>query len=90
MTENQIWQIFNGGIYGIGLDRANVHLMLVGIVMVIVVDVLNERGIYVSERISKERMWIRWPIYWGTIMLILLCGMWGSGFDANSFIYYQF
>ena len=42
------------------------------------------------ETIAKERLWIRWPIYWVAIIVILLCGMWGSGYNANSFIYYQF
>lgn len=86
----QIWQLFNGTIYNLGLDRANVHLMLIGLVLVMVVDVLNEKGIYISKHVAKERLWIRWPIYWGAIMIILLCGMWGVGYDSNSFIYYQF
>ena len=86
----QIWQLIDGTIYSLGLDRANVNLMIIGIALVIVVDILNEKGIYVSKYIAKERLWIRWPIYWGAILLILLCGMWGAGYNANSFIYYQF
>ena len=86
----QAWQIFNGGIYELGLNRANVHLMIMGIILVTLVDILNEKGIKVSECIAKERLWIRWSIYWAAIIIILLCGMWGSGYDANSFIYYQF
>lgn len=86
----QIWQIFDGTMYNLGLNRANVHLMVIGIIVVIIVDILNEKGIYVSKLIAKERLWIRWPIYLFAIMLILVCGMWGSGYNANSFIYYQF
>lgn len=85
-----IWQLFDGSIYNMGLDRANVHLMLLGILIVVVVDILNEKGICVSKCIAKERLWIRWPIYLAAIMIILVCGMWGAGFSANNFIYYQF
>lgn len=86
----QIWQLFDGTIYNLGLDRANVHLMLIGLGIVVLVDFLNEKGISVSKCIAKERLWVRWPIYLAAIMLILVCGMWGSGFNANNFIYYQF
>ena len=90
LKDIQIWQLFNGTIYNLGLDRANVHLMLIGLIIVVIVDALNERGVWVSKCIAKERLWIRWPIYLATIMIILLCGMWGAGFSANNFIYYQF
>lgn len=90
LEEMQIWQLFDGSIYNLGLDRGNVHLMLFGLLVVVVVDFLNEKGIYVSKCIAKERLWIRWPIYLAAVMLILICGMWGAGYDASNFIYYQF
>ena len=90
LNDMQIWQLFDGSIYNLGLDRGNVHLMLLGLFVVMIVDLLNEKGIYVSKCIAKERLWIRWPIYMAAIMLILVCGMWGAGFSANNFIYYQF
>lgn len=88
--EIQIWQLFDGTIYNLGLDQSNVHLMLIGLGIVVIVDWLNEKGISVSKSIAKERLWVRWPIYLAAIMIILVCGMWGAGFDANNFIYYQF
>lgn len=33
---------------------------------------------------------VRWLILIGAVMVILLMGVWGSGFDEASFIYYQF
>ena len=85
-----IWQLFDGTIYNLGLDQANVHLMLIGLGIVVAVDFLNEKGISISKAIAKERLWIRWPIYLAAIMIILVCGMWGSGYSSNNFIYYQF
>ena len=86
----RLWQIFDGTLYLLGLDRANVHLLVLGLLAVIIVDLLNERGCFLSQKIAGERLWIRWPIYLGGILLILLCGMWGAGYNAASFIYYQF
>ncbi len=86
----QLWQLFDGTLYTLGLDRANVHLMFLGLLGVIGVDILNEKGCFLSRRIAGERLWIRWPIYLGGALLILLCGMWGAGYNASNFIYYQF
>lgn len=86
----QIWQLFNGTIFSLGLDRMNMNLMFMGLLAVIIVDLLNEKGCFVSACIAKERLWIRWPIYIFGILLVLVCGMWGAGYNAGSFIYYQF
>lgn len=90
MKEMQIWQLFDESIYSLGLDRANVNLLFIGLLVVVIVDILNERGCYVAARIVKERLWIRWPIYITGILLVLICGMWGAGYDAGNFIYYKF
>lgn len=86
----QIWQLFDGTLYTLGLDAVNIRLMLIGLLIVIFVDILNEKGFIVSKCIARERLWIRWPIYIGAVLVILLCGIWGAGFDATNFIYYQF
>lgn len=90
LKEMQIWQLFDGTMHSLGLDQKNVNLMFLGLLLMMVVDYLNEKGIFVAQRISKERLWIRWPVYMAGILLVLICGMWGAGFDAGSFIYYQF
>lgn len=86
----QIWELFDGTICTLGLDCPNLVVMFLGLMLVIVVDILNERGIFISKFIARERLWIRWPIYIMAILVILTCGVWGSGYDTASFIYYQF
>ena len=50
----QIWQLFDGTIYALGLNEKNVHLMVIGLILVVVVDILNEKGIYLSKCIEKR------------------------------------
>lgn len=88
--EWQLWQLFDGTLYSLGLDRLNMSLMFGALLLMILVDILNEKGYAVSERIAKERLWIRWPVYLAGILLVVICGMWGAGYDAGSFIYYRF
>lgn len=85
-----VWELFDGTFYMLGLDRPNVLVMLLGLILLVIVDLLNERGIFISRYIAKERLWIRWPIYIAAILFICVCGIWGSGYDSSSFIYYQF
>ena len=84
------WQLMNGGLYSLGESAPGVRLVLLGIIIVVFVDILNERGVRISEWIADQRIWIRWPVYLFGILLVLLCGIWGPGYDAGSFIYYNF
>lgn len=86
----RFWELFDGTFYTLGLDGPNVVLMLLGLLLLIMVDLCNERGIFLSDCIARERLWIRWPFYLAAILLIVVCGVWGSGYDTASFIYYRF
>ena len=86
----QLWELFDGTIYSLGLDHANVCLMAAGLILIFLIDLLNERGIRVWEKVAGMRLWIRWPIYMALILLTAVCGIWGSGYDSTSFIYYRF
>ena len=44
----------------------------------------------VSAWVQKRALPIRWLVLIGGIMAVLLLGVWGSGFNEASFIYYQF
>lgn len=85
-----VWELFDGTFCKLGLDGPNVALMFLGLMLLIAVDLLHERGISIAGRIAAERLWIRWPVYIAAILLILVCGVWGSGYDTASFIYYRF
>ena len=86
----RVWELFDGTMHTLGLDGPNVMVMFAGLILLIVVDLLNERGIIISKCIARERLWIRWPIYITAVLFILICGIWGAAYDTSSFIYYQF
>lgn len=86
----RVWELFDGTMHTLGLDGPNVMVMFAGLILLIIVDLLNERGIIISKCIARERLWIRWPIYITAVLFILICGIWGAAYDTSSFIYYQF
>lgn len=84
------WVFTDGTFYSLGLDRPNFNLMLIGLLVMVVADIFKYRGYDIPQIISKQSLWIRWVIYIGALVLISVCGVWGHGYDATSFIYVQF
>jgi D-alanyl-lipoteichoic acid acyltransferase DltB (MBOAT superfamily) len=47
---------------------------------------LVQRHGSVTEALARKPVWVRWPVYYGAVLLILLLGNFGS----SQFIYFQF
>ncbi|MBR5115683.1 MAG: MBOAT family protein, partial [Lachnospiraceae bacterium] len=86
----QTWQLFDGTLLTAGVNAAEWRLLLLGLLLVIVTDIQHLQGVKVSEWITKQVLFIRWPVLIIGVVLVLVCGVWGSGYDAASFIYYKF
>ncbi len=86
----RLWVLFDGSLYTHGLDQKDFYVAIIGITLILVVDVLHERGIKIRESIAKLPLPLRWIIYYGAIFAILIFGVYGSGYDAASFIYGNF
>lgn len=84
------WILFDGSLYTCGLDSKNFLLMLIAILILIAADIFKYKGIRLSNVILKQEYWFRWLVFAVAANLILLFGIWGSGYDAASFIYFQF
>ncbi|SFC77500.1 MBOAT family O-acyltransferase [Butyrivibrio sp. YAB3001] len=84
------WVLTNGDLYKQGLDSANLLLVLWGLILVICVDIANYKGYIIREKIMGLSLWFRWAIMIAAIMVTVICGIWGPGYDAASFIYQQF
>ena len=84
------WILVDGSLYTCGLDRKNFTLMLLSIVILFVGDYFKYRGVSLHKKIMQQEWWFRWLVMSGSIVLILLLGIWGSAYNEASFIYFQF
>ena len=50
----------------------------------------RRKGVSVLEAVKRQQLWFRWLIYLAAIFVVLLTGIYGPGFAASSFIYFQF
>lgn len=85
-----LWQLTDGTLLKLGLDGANWALLACGILLLLIRDWCVYNNISLRKEILRQDLWLRWILYIGVILLILVCGVWGPGYDAATFIYSQF
>lgn len=81
---------FDGGIYQCGLGEKDFKLMLICIVILLIADTFKHFGKSVRAYLQKEPYILRCLVLIVSILFILVFGIWGSGYDAANFIYFQF
>lgn len=84
------WVLFDTSLFGCGLGEAELRVMLVSIGILLAADVLAYRKVCVSDIIEAQPVWFRWIVYLAAILTIVVFGVWGSGYSAAGFIYFQF
>lgn len=58
-AESRFWVLFNGSLFTHGLNQKDFCVIIVGVMIILVVDILHERGEHIRERIGKRRIVIR-------------------------------
>lgn len=90
LSATDIHVLFDNTIHFMILERKNVWLMFLSILILIVVDVCHCKEIHFRELLAKQHMVIRWAFYWVFLMTILIFGVWGPNYSQSAFIYFQF
>lgn len=82
----EIWDITNVA----GLNISNILLLLVSVCVLIFVSKKEQNGVSVFERVERMHIFARWAVYYVLIFSVLIFGIYGPGFEASQFIYFQF
>lgn len=84
------WHVlFDGSMLSLGLTVADYAVLLCGCVMIFVSSVMAERGNSIRERLGKIPFGVPFAIV-ALILLTLVFGTYGIGYDSSQFIYNQF
>lgn len=90
-VSNNIWILFDGSLCcNVGLSEKEYWFMLINIVLLAVVDYLKISGKNIRDVILRQDFIARYLIIAFSVVYILVFGVWGPGFNENSFIYFQF
>ncbi len=85
-----IYHLADGSLPSVGLDMPNMILLAFGLLILLFADIVKARGICLRRRIMEQGVWFRWLVYTAGVLLVAVCGIWGAGYSATSFIYSQF
>lgn len=90
LTVHNPWILFDGSLYTCGLAAGEFWMMLVCIGVLFAADAVHVRGISLRKILVRQEYWFRWLVIAGTVLLILLVGIWGTEYNGTGFIYFQF
>ena len=79
----------NGALFGLGLPAPEFFAALAGIAVVLAVDVLSPK-LDLRGLLLRRNTALRWGAYLGTVLVILILGVYGSQYNPQQFIYFQF
>ena len=83
---NVLW---DGSLLKLGLNGLDYGIIAFGILLMLTVSLLQRKE-SVRDIISRRPYPVRFAIYYGLFLIILLMGAYGIGYDASQFIYNQF
>ena len=84
------WVLFDGTLYTLGLNAWDFWVMLASIALLLVADILHANNVSIRDRLLSQPLPVRWLVWYGALFIILIFGVYGPGYDAASFIYFQF
>ncbi len=90
MFTDKNWNIlWDGSMMAIGLTASDYIILAAGLILFIVVSLYQRSG-SVRDKIAKKPYPIRFLVWYGLFLMILLMGAYGIGYDSSQFIYNRF
>lgn len=81
--------LWNGALLDIGLSMTDYGVLAFGTALMLGVSLIQRKG-SVRERIASRPYPVRFAVWYGLFLGVLLMGTYGIGYDASQFIYNQF
>lgn len=85
-SEARLWYLVSGDLEKIGLAFPDLCVVLVGIFVLWAADLIQSKN-PVRETLAKQPLVFRWIVYYSAVIILIVFGMYGSGYNASAFIY---
>ena len=90
-TRLDFWSLFNGELYQLGLERPEMNILFLGLVLLLLVDLIRYfRKERLDAFLSCQNLWFRWGVLLFLIVAVAVFGIYGPEYEAKQFIYFQF
>ncbi len=84
------WILTDGTLFKMGLDCADMFVLLMSLGVLLFMSVLKYKNIAIRDTLAKQGIWFRYFVYSAGIFAVLIFGIYGPEYDASQFIYFQF
>ena len=84
------WVISDGTLTALGLDYLDWLVLLIAMMVMLMVETLQELKVGVYDYVMQQNIVVRWLIYYGIIIALIIFGIYGPQFDTSNFIYYKY
>ena len=73
-----------------GLDRFDIGIVGVTLLIVLIISILQERGVKIRQSLVNQPLAIRWTIIYALIFFVIIFGAYGLGYIPVDPIYAKF
>ena len=85
------WLLFNGGIFALGLDRVEMNILFLSLLLLFLADLVRyRRGQLPDAFLWEQNLWFQYLAVIGLILAAFVFGEYGPAFAPKQFIYFQF
>lgn len=86
-----IWSVSNGSVYTLGLDRAEMNVLFLAVLILFLADLYYEkRKLFFDGFIKSQCLPVQLVTVAFVLVMVVVFGVYGEGYDAAQFIYFQF
>ncbi len=90
-TTFDIWSLFNESIYVLGLEKKEMSILWVGILILLFVDAYYaKKQAFFDTLVKGQCLAVQYVIVAVLLVMVIVFGVYGEGYDATQFIYFQF
>lgn len=90
ITEFDLKVMIDGSLYQMGLPCLEFWFMLLTIALLLIVDILHDKKVYVLNMIHGQHICIQACLCAILFMVVVIFGVYGVNYDVGTFIYFAF
>ena len=89
-TKFDLSVLMNGSILKLGLSGRELIVAVIGLIVVLIVGIIHEKGISIREKVAAMPIYLRWSFYYAAILTIIIFGAYGNGYSPADMLYANF
>ena len=90
LTDPRTEQLAADFVFNLGISQLDFTVLAIAAALLFAVSLVRERGADVGAWLTRRCVVVRFAVLLIGVAVVVLAGVWGSGFDEATFIYYQF